>query len=155
MGMGKQWKIQVSYILFSWQVSIRQYFAFNDLQNVNYFKLYLFLRSYFIDLPNLNKTRIIASEHIHHRNFLQGIKFSFFSFQSKILFYFRSSSRFIVHFQLQKYITAKKVHGKSTVCALYNTPLRNGNAVVIDMLSSYVLWYKIYALFPNYEYRSL
>ena len=84
MGMGKQWKIQVSYILFSWQDSIRQYSAFYDLQNGNYFKFYLFLRSYLIHLPNSHKTRFIPFEHTNHRYFLQGIKFSyFFHFNAK------------------------------------------------------------------------
>ena len=86
MGMGKQWKIQVRYILFSQQVSIRQYIfsAFYDLQNGNYFKFYLFLRSYLIHLPNSNKSRFIPFEHTNHRYFLQGIKFSyFFHFNAK------------------------------------------------------------------------
>ena len=88
MGMGKQWKIQVSYILFSWQVLISQYLMTNpalyDLQKGNYFKSYIFSRSYFIHLSSLNKTRFIPFEHINHRNFLQGIKFSyFFHFNAK------------------------------------------------------------------------
>ena len=60
------------------------YLALYDLWKGNYFKSYIFLRSYLIHLSNLNKTRFIPFEHINHRNFLQGIKFSyFFHFNAK------------------------------------------------------------------------